>query len=106
MIEEALCWALQPVAAPIRPLAQPAATAAAPPIAAGWWHCVLNLDQTVAVTQNYVSLANLEAAVQWQALGAGQILGQGWVVSVVVLVVVVMAHDCFAGDGHEPAHPL
>lgn len=33
---------------------------------------MLNLDFTVAVTQNYVSPANLEAAVQWQALGAGE----------------------------------
>lgn len=34
---------------------------------------MLNLDFTVAVTQNFVSPANLEAAVQWQALGAGEI---------------------------------
>lgn len=34
---------------------------------------MLNLDLTVAVTQNFVSPANLEAAVQWQALGAGKL---------------------------------
>lgn len=26
----------------------------------GWWHAVLNLEESVAVTQNYVSAANLD----------------------------------------------
>jgi hypothetical protein len=34
---------------------------------------VLNLDMTVAVTQNFVSPANLAAAVRWQVLGAGSL---------------------------------
>jgi len=26
----------------------------------GWWHCVLNLEETVSVTQNFVNENNLE----------------------------------------------
>ncbi|XP_024388879.1 lysine-specific demethylase JMJ21 isoform X3 [Physcomitrium patens] len=29
-------------------------------VPSGWWHCVLNIDDSVAVTQNYVNSSNLE----------------------------------------------
>lgn len=33
-------------------------------IPSGWWHQVLNLDETVSVTQNYVSAANLSTVTE------------------------------------------
>lgn len=29
-------------------------------VPSGWWHCVLNIDSSVAVTQNFVNVNNLE----------------------------------------------
>ncbi|MEW5308001.1 MAG: hypothetical protein WDW36_010365 [Sanguina aurantia] len=36
----------------------------------GWWHCVLNLTTAVAVTQNFVSDANMERVTAYAARGS------------------------------------
>lgn len=41
----------------------------------GWWHCVLNVDATVAITQNFVSEANVGAVVRWLRARPEQVSG-------------------------------
>lgn len=41
----------------------------------GWWHCVLNLDFSIAITQNFVSSVNVEAVVRWIKQRPEQISG-------------------------------
>eukprot|EP00775_Hariotina_reticulata_P003876 gene3876-4131_t len=40
----------------------------------GWWHCVLNLTSSVAVTQNYVSSAGLGAVLAFLKTGSRELV--------------------------------
>lgn len=44
-------------------------------VPSGWWHAVINLEFSVAVTQNYVSRANFARVAQWLATKPEQVSG-------------------------------
>lgn len=41
----------------------------------GWWHCVLNLETSIAITQNYVGSANVRFVTDWIQSRPSQISG-------------------------------
>jgi len=44
-------------------------------VPAGWWHWVINLEDSVALTQNYVSKTNLSRVIQFLRIMKGSISG-------------------------------
>lgn len=41
----------------------------------GWWHCVLNIETSIAITQNYVGSCNVTSVVQWVQNRPAQVSG-------------------------------
>ncbi|ORZ29254.1 hypothetical protein BCR44DRAFT_45918 [Catenaria anguillulae PL171] len=43
----------------------------------GWWHTVINLEDSIAFTQNYVSVSNLRAVLEFLRTSRGMVSGYG-----------------------------
>ncbi|KAJ3093418.1 hypothetical protein HK100_006620 [Physocladia obscura] len=43
----------------------------------GWWHCVMNLEESIAITQNFVNECNLEQVLNFIRTKPDQISGYG-----------------------------
>jgi hypothetical protein len=74
----------------------------------GWWHMVLNLEDTVAITQNFVSSTQLPMVVEAMAHGTGHVLKKlGWKPALKQMVPFLAAtvHVTTVQQQHERHHP-